>query len=395
MGTNKDFSLGSMKMYMDFLYIGAFLFVIGFMGQLDGSRGFSILVVLGSLGLLAAAICLAVRLHRLWAFVIDASLASGLKPSIASPGIAVGRLFIPVYQFYWIFVCLRGLSKDLSALAAQSGLSVRVSTVLGTAVSLGCLLGCIPFLNFFFAPVTTLILWPIFLDKISSFARNLKIYGETGKNLFIAGDMARKKMILARNYGDLFPEARTSYPLMGNIIVLVLIGVGCYVLSAELLRIWGRQVSFFMPGLLAGMIVYAGQRLKSPLLSIGTWVILSSAAGVNVSLMLSSYYGDGWILRGGFITGIFLYGLFFIGLLSLTIRLWGVRWWGIFLVYVSSFFLFSFIGEFIYGAKIYTAGIGRIYAFLDFVALTTALDIVFYLNTRMKIEEKLLRDGNN
>lgn len=397
MGTDKERSVVNMKLYLDFLYIGAFLFVIGFVGRIDGPESASMIMALGYVGIIAASIRLAVMLYRLWEFVIDALIASGLKPSIGSAPAAVGKLFIPVYNFYWLFVCLRGLSNDLSALAASSKLSARVTPSLATAVSICSLLGCIPFVNFIFTPIASLILWPLFVYKISSFAGHLKIYRETGIDLFSAHDMARKEMILASHYGDLFPRTRTSFPLIGRIIVLVLISVGCYSFFAELLRFWGFRMTFFMPGLFAVMIGYAGLRLKSPLLSIGTSVILSSLAAVSVGFTINLDYSYGWIVRGGFFAGFLMYALFFPVLLALTIRFWGARWWSILLAYAGSFVLFFIIGQAIYGRdyELYTTGLRYIYAFLYFCALTAALYTVFYFQARARAEERLLSNKHS
>jgi hypothetical protein len=72
MGTDKDYSVVNMKWYLDFLFIGAFLFVIGLAGRREDPGASSTFFILGSLGLSFAAICLAVMLYRLWKFVIDA-----------------------------------------------------------------------------------------------------------------------------------------------------------------------------------------------------------------------------------------------------------------------------------------------------------------------------------
>ena len=55
-----------------------------------------------------------------------------------TPGKAVGFLFIPLFNFYWMFVSCLGLSKDLNKALQQRGVHCQVSEGLGLAL---CIFG--------------------------------------------------------------------------------------------------------------------------------------------------------------------------------------------------------------------------------------------------------------
>ena len=61
-----------------------------------------------------------------------------------TPGLAVGLLFIPIFNLYWIFVACAGLAEDMNKALEQRGLSSRVNKILGIAICILAILSCIP-----------------------------------------------------------------------------------------------------------------------------------------------------------------------------------------------------------------------------------------------------------
>ena len=327
MKKEKEFLFVNLPRYLGILYTSVSLFILGLAGCREGSGLFSFLLFVGSLGLLVSTVYWAMILYRLWKFVITELSKSGLTPSVGSPGTAVGRLFIPVYNFYWIFICFRGLSRDLTTLASKRGISAKLSTGFATTVCIFCICGCVPFINFIAAPITTIIFLPVYIFKIATFARNLRVYAETGKDLFVAHRVTRQKMALARTFVDIFPKAPSQYPLVVRIIVLALIGAGYMYFFVFIVNRLGFRSAFMAAILLSGMLTFTSQCFKSAFFIIGSWIVASGMAGVGGSFMLASYYGSSWILHTGLWGVALFYGAFFIGLLFLMIRLAGVRWW--------------------------------------------------------------------
>jgi hypothetical protein len=73
------------------------------------------LFVFGALPFLAGYIVFLINMHRAWQTVQPAAgLGRGLK--IPTPGKAVGYLFIPFYNLYWIFIAFKGLMDAANAL---------------------------------------------------------------------------------------------------------------------------------------------------------------------------------------------------------------------------------------------------------------------------------------
>lgn len=77
-------------------------------------------------------------LYNLWKII---------PPSIArtTPGKAVGFLFIPFFNWYWIFIAYYMLVKQLNTVSTQKGLPPMLSPELAL---IGCILFIIPQLNF-------------------------------------------------------------------------------------------------------------------------------------------------------------------------------------------------------------------------------------------------------
>jgi hypothetical protein len=166
--TSSDF--GNIGLYIFLLIMGIFLLVIGIYSGYQSrysysSDGIAILMCLaGAILVISAHIYFVVVLYRVWEFSINESFRLNLSPSIETPGKAVGYLFIPFFNFYWIFVAYGKLSKDLRAIANTKGVVVTMSAELGVILSIFCILTIIPFVGYF-TSVIALVLFPIFLNQ--------------------------------------------------------------------------------------------------------------------------------------------------------------------------------------------------------------------------------------
>ncbi|MDO4584459.1 MAG: DUF4339 domain-containing protein [Planctomycetia bacterium] len=90
------------------------------------------------LGLIVlSVVCHCMLLYNLWKII---------PPSIArtTPGKAVGFLFIPLFNLYWIFIAYYVLSKQLNAVSTQKGLPPMLSPEFALVT---CILSIIPQLN--------------------------------------------------------------------------------------------------------------------------------------------------------------------------------------------------------------------------------------------------------
>jgi len=173
---NMDQGFGNILLYILPLSLGALLLVVALIMQADYSmRDFGeILLLPAVLAVLFGYIYLLVVLHRLWKFIIEQSKQFGLAPSIETPGKAVGFLFIPFFNYYWIFIAYGKLAKDLNALAKQKGVEPSASEGLGITIPILIILGIIPFVGYLTSFVASFILVPIYFSGVIKLCSHLK-----------------------------------------------------------------------------------------------------------------------------------------------------------------------------------------------------------------------------
>jgi hypothetical protein len=131
-------------------------------------RFFAVVRLLGfgavSVGLVVSGVLQLIFLYLAWALIQDGR-------SRTTPGGAVGKLFVPIFNIYWIFVAIGGLAADLNRYGRTKGWHIRQASVVLAAIhafaqlSLGLLL---------FAPELFLLMipWWWFLVVLSSWRIN-------------------------------------------------------------------------------------------------------------------------------------------------------------------------------------------------------------------------------
>lgn len=94
------------------------------------------------LSAIASIVLFVIILYRHWQLIQDGYART-------TPGKAVGFLFIPFFNLYWIFEAFPGLVRDTNAYVQRHGLSVKMQDAgLATAYCILTLLCLIPYLNF-------------------------------------------------------------------------------------------------------------------------------------------------------------------------------------------------------------------------------------------------------
>ncbi len=129
---------------------GIVLRIVAFELYKDASNNpterFGSLVAVGGLGLsgiavMCVAISFAVLLFKLWQQVQDGKART-------TPGKALGYLFIPFFNLYWIFVVTKGLAEELNRCASQQNLHIKpASTGLMLAYCLLSFAAIVPLLG--------------------------------------------------------------------------------------------------------------------------------------------------------------------------------------------------------------------------------------------------------
>lgn len=106
-----------------------------------------------------------VLLYRMW------SAIQGYDVARTTPGKAVGFLFIPVFNFYWVFQVYRGWAVDYNRIMSARGLPDRVSEGLATTVCVLMLFSLIPYLGLLVSVVNLVLVLVFFSSAISGVNR--------------------------------------------------------------------------------------------------------------------------------------------------------------------------------------------------------------------------------
>ena len=130
--------------------MGFLLWVIGFLAAFSGfPEGFiTSFLILGCLLLFIGGIFHLVLLYQIWK-TVDHNIAR------TTPGKAVGFLFIPIFNLYWMFVAYKGLGDDLNKSLQQQGIQYEVDKNSGLVF---CVLCCVCNAMQLFAPPIVIML---------------------------------------------------------------------------------------------------------------------------------------------------------------------------------------------------------------------------------------------
>jgi hypothetical protein len=177
-GSSHNF--GSVGLFVALLSIAFFAIIASILFAI--ARGFQdastakIIIGMAAIGMIIfiiANIYSLVLLYRVWKFIINQSHHHNLKPSIKTPGKAVGYLFIPIFNFYWMFQAFGELPKDLNLIAKAKNNTDSISEKLGIAIASMNLMGMIPILGIIPAFIGCFILIPIFMNQSINLCKSL------------------------------------------------------------------------------------------------------------------------------------------------------------------------------------------------------------------------------
>lgn len=104
----------------------------------QGSAVGELLLGVGAISILYAVTYGYIALYRSWAIIQG-------RTARTTPGRAVGFNFIPFYNFYWIFVAVKGLAEDINSLFDQANLNAkRISVGLSLWMCILYILSIVP-----------------------------------------------------------------------------------------------------------------------------------------------------------------------------------------------------------------------------------------------------------
>ena len=146
---SKGFFLGSVGIGLGLAIVLVILATVQFRSG-SPATGFS-LVGLSCIPMLYGGICMMVLWYKSWAAIQDGHART-------TPGKAIGFLFIPIFDIYWLFQAVWGLAKDFNAyLQRNSSPTARLPEGLFLAYCILCFTTWIPILGLVFLVVNYVI----------------------------------------------------------------------------------------------------------------------------------------------------------------------------------------------------------------------------------------------
>ena len=199
--------------------------------------------------------------YRAWSSIQDEYVRT-------TPGKAVGFMFIPVYNIYWIFQVIAGFAKDYNAYVDRNNLNTnKLSEALFTTapimILISAILNRIPAIGAVYS-IAMLIVMVILVNSLID-----------GVNSLAAAGVRPAGAGTPRTQNSFNPEADSSNNMIG-IIAVALSGyaifqglISAIVFSTGLYGSWfGRGLMGLFPLLYWGFVVYLGSLCRNKVLKI-------------------------------------------------------------------------------------------------------------------------------
>jgi len=124
------------------------------------------IIIIGIVPLIAGGVISYVLLYRFWDIIQDGKART-------SPGKAVGFCFIPFFNFYWFFVAIVGLAKDMNTYCDERSIAgPRVSDGLALAWFILFLCGIIPYVGIA-TGIAGIVIWIILYKQFADTAARI------------------------------------------------------------------------------------------------------------------------------------------------------------------------------------------------------------------------------
>ena len=353
-------SFGSLPFYRNFLFSGLFVFLIGLVLLIFEAEETGVFVLLIGLAVFLVGIFyFYVLLFRVWKFVISQSRLKGLTPSIETHREAVGFLFIPLFSFYWVFMGIGKLPKDLNALAKSYDIQKEVSQEHAYGIAVLSVLSVIPYLGFVTSPIVLFILQPIFIHR----AVQLCEFIIAEKNLTVE---LRTDYAPIKNYW----ESLTEFSQLFNTEkfgINYFVGIGMFaglmlnriiglILQSPLSIYYYSSFEHEMIGISIDIVncilfvIVTNVFAKNQLLPLiwGAIILATSLARSAIIRQTFDPFGEGLFRTSIFepvvLINNFLLGFTFMFGLVYSIKIWGAKFWSLIIGLISGYIIYKILG---------------------------------------------------
>jgi hypothetical protein len=308
-------------------------------------------LIIGGLVNISATIIQVILIYNIWDYIITEYKLQGEQPPIESPGKAVGYLFIPFYNFYWIFIVYGKLMESLNKLAESRNKELFLPVNLGTIICIFSLTSIIPIVGTLLALIAMLVLIPVFFSKTIRAIKEIPHLQDNTTKRISMHDHNRVNLSNIRNYSELFNTSIRGFNF--KLVFIYLIGVVLNYTLINLINSQFRNVFFnayFLTELLFQsffifLFIYLSGVLKNIILvlSTGVLILIKNVCTFYVYyLLMSKNNGDLNIddfFRIPYLAGYFLYGILYVTGLLIVVRIFGARFWSLLIYGFSLFYI--------------------------------------------------------
>lgn len=376
--------------YLTGLILGTIFLFIGYSDPAEHV----LMIVVSTLVILVSAIASIILLYNLWQFTIKELKKHGLTPSIDSPGKAVGFLFIPFFNFYWIFKAIGKLPVEINRIAVtRTGSRVIVNDI-GIVLSITTLLSLIPVFGIILVLINSFFL-PLYYGLVISAVKNIPYSPE---NYPVEKHRAEPLDInTIRDYSELFNKKHYGTNLLFGIyyfvasVITQVISISIYYYTHKISMVHffsGANLLYSVvpPLLLAIVLVILSHSIRNKILL----ALITGLSQVIVNLVPPAI----WVIIGNMETDLifnksfithaitnFTSGILFILSLSTFIRIYGLKIWSIILALLTTtivshiiFYTFTYVLE----GKFKFEFTGLLSTLIYILIMSTAIYFAFY-----------------
>lgn len=336
--------------YLVTMYFGLILIVGGaILINISSNPG---LLILGATISMLSSIFSMVILYHLWDFIISQYKVQGIEPPIDSPGKAVGYLFIPFYNFYWLFIAIGKLPRSINELARYRNTQSLLPENLGILISIFTLAAIIPLINVILTFVSGMILMPILFYKAIYAIKILPSHD--GK----PASFERNEVDLASitDFSLLFRISKYGFNYKLGILYLL----GYFFLNIAISFILNGMSNFhfnfdlyflyetLFSTIYIFFIILLGNYVNKFVLPVFSGFIYLFKMMATYMLFVFTYQNIQQIQLSSFLTiptlsTHFVYGFFLIFSLVMAIKLWGTKLWSVAIAAASTIILANIV----------------------------------------------------
>lgn len=299
--------------------------------------------ILGAFSAIMAAIYSMTIIYKLWDIILQEAKIHKLEMPVQSPGQAVGFLFIPLFNFYWIFIAIGKLPGSLNEIAKRRGSKYIAPDGLGLIISIFSVSVIIPYLGIILGLLSGYVLLPILFNQLIKTTDNLPPSSAI-KHSFGSDHVVENYNITT--YTDIFHTHKLGFnfylPLFMIPITFIInmismtVNMGFRDISSVLSA--GTLSNSLSSTIVTFAFIGLCHLIKNKhILAFSTGGLFAVNNIINNILIYYRYgeYGDFQLFNAHYSLISFFYGIILIYGLSLAIENFGIRYWSILLAMFS------------------------------------------------------------